>query len=1234
MQVRQYDHRLIEEKWRNKWALDYKEGKSTWAFNEERGLKGDKLYLLDMFPYPSGSGLHVGHVEEKAALDIYARYMRMLGKNVLMPTGYDSFGLPTENYALKNNLKPQDATSVNVKTFRAQTEKIGISYDWDRELAASDVEYYKFTQWWFKFLYDRGLAYRKNQAVNWCPNCQTVIANEQVVDGRCERCDTPVIQKDMEQWFFKITDFAERLLTDLDKLDWPESTKAGQRNWIGKSVGAEISYLVPKFTEFVYATGNKAKVERVKVRFANLGLPIKLLTPAEAGLEVIEVAEGTDPWANAKAKAYAYKGKTDLPILGADTALELEGVDGDPAMVKRNALVAAGKDEKDLSQEEISSLMIDYYKKIAEENGGSVNGAFVDYWFLLLPDGREFKTVGRRELTLTPTAKGEVDPHFPIRAMYISKLSGKYVADQTPADLELEMKPISNSLKELFAFEIKVFTTRPDTQYGATFVALSPESTFVRENSSFFHNQKEIQEYIAASAKKTDLERMADNKNKTGVFTGLKAINRISGAEMPVYVADFVLSTVGTGALVGVPAHDARDFDFAKLMKLPVIRVIKGPEGKDTEITKADEVYTGTGEMINSDFLTAKTSQDAKEKIISWIEAEGWGKAKTNYKLRDWSISRQRYWGSPIPMVYKELSAADVELNKIYSHFPALILQLHALGSNSTESFHEAIDTQLTKMGIPVVSPNLPANEATTAGNWLTTAEENLAVAQENTIVVGRSLGGWTALQLAAERKLRKIILVAPATPVSIAYAEKVKKFSDQTVESLKEFVIDTEGSIDFKKVTENTAEIVIYLSKNDEIIPFKETQEYFRKNLPFARIVTFREAGHFTAEDGFKEFPILRDELLAPVRLDIQKLLDEDLPVILPEDADYRPKGTAPLGSSKTFQLDLNQEKYGPNAVREIDTIDTFVDSSWYFFRFLDPKNNSEMADPEKLNNFGPVDFYIGGAEHTVLHLLYARFFTKALFDAGMIDYNEPFLKLRHQGLILGPDGRKMSKRWGNVINPNDIVDEFGGDTLRMYEMFMGPLNMGKAWSEGGVRGIRRFIQRIYAMHGQISDKGVTDPGLTQLLNGLIDKVGEDISALKFNTAISEMMKFLNEAEEKGAEKISLVDWKKYILVLQPFAPFLSAEMWSELEPETEAEKQSWPTHSEVIGAINSDVTIVIMVNGRVRDNITAASGLSQADVEKLAQSSEKVLKYITGDWLSIKKMIFVPNKLLNIVI
>lgn len=797
-----YQFKSIEEKWQKYWD----ENKTFKAPNLS---DKPKYYVLDMFPYPSGSGLHVGHPEGYTATDIMARYKRSKGFNVLHPMGWDSFGLPAENYAIKTGTHPDKITKENIKTFKRQLKMLGFSYDWDREVATSDVDYYKWTQWIFTILYNKGLAYEDEISVNWCPELKTVLANEEVVDGKSEVGGHPVVRKPMKQWVLKITEYADRLLEDLDDLDWPENIKELQRNWIGKSEGATVRF--------------------------------------------------------------------------------------------------------------------------------------------------------------------EVDQH----------------GDQ-----------------------LEVFTTRPDTLFGATYMVLSPEHELVDKITTDDLKDK-IREYREMASRKSDLERTDLNKDKSGVFTGAYALNPVNNKKVPIWIADYVLAGYGTGAIMAVPAHDERDWEFAKKFDLSIIPVL---EGGDVE----KEAFTGDGQHINSDFLDGLNKQDAIDKIISWLEDKKLGQKKTNYKLRDWLFSRQRYWGEPFPLL----------------------------------------------------------------------------------------------------------------------------KYEDGTVRCLEE----------------------------------------------------------------------------------------DELPVALPEVEKYEPSGTgeSPLATIDDW-LWITDPKTGKKAKRETNTMPQWAGSCWYYLRFIDPQN-TEKAWDEKLEKYWmPVDLYVGGVEHAVLHLLYARFWHKVLFDAGLVSTKEPFLKLVNQGMILGEDGEKMSKSRGNVINPDDIVQNFGADSLRLYEMFMGPLEKVKPWQTNGVKGVSNFLSRCFKFFG--NKENITseseDNAVLKELHKSIKKVGEDIEALRFNTAISQLMILNNTCIKKGS--VTKTTAENFTKLLAPFAPHAAEEIWSLLGHSETLAYEDWPKYDPEL-AKDDLVTIAIQVNGKTRDTLDVAPDIAKEEFLAQAKELEKVQKYFKG--MSIIKEIYVPGRICNFVV
>jgi len=819
-----YDHRLVEPKWEKKWEED----KIYRAIDFDQKTK---KYILFEFPYPSGERLHIGHAFAFTGTDVLARFNRMKGFNVLMPVGWDAFGLPAENYAVKTGINPMITTAKNIANSKLQAKRWGLSIDWDREVSTTDPKYYKWTQWIFLQWYKKGLAYKAEMPINWCPKCKIGLANEEVVSGNCERCGAETTRRNIKQWIVKITAYADRLIEGLEKTAFIEKVKAAQINWIGRSEGAEINFNIKN---------------------------------QEAGIE----------------------------------------------------------EEK-----------------------------------------------------------------------------------------------------------IKVFTTRPDTLYGATFMVLSPEHELVRkvlngetENSG---NIKEIEKYVEEARKKSDMERTELAKEKTGVFSGLYAINPVTEKEIPVWISDFVLSSYGTGAIMAVPAHDERDFAFAKKFGLPIVPVIM-PEGEDWDFDKAAYTEVEKGIMINSPEWNNLVPSEAIKKATAWVEKESLGKKAVSYHLRDWIFSRQHYWGEPIPIIYCD------------------------------------------KCG-----------------------------------------------------------------------------------------------------------------------------------------------------------------EVLVP---------EADLPVELPKVENYKPTdtGESPLATVSEWVNTKCPVCNGP-AKRETDTMPNWAGSDWYFLRYADPQNDKALIDQKKAKYWMPVDTYVGGDEHNTLHLLYSRFTYQFLNDIGAVpkEIPEPYFKRLSHGVILGPDGQRMSKSRGNVINPDEVVEAFGADSLRLYLMFMGPFDYTMTWSQESLEGCYRFLKRVWKLGDKVVGEGFGgdegDGGVKRKLNQTIKKVGEDVSAMKFNTAIAAMMELLNELDKK--EKLDKAVLQDFLLILAPFAPHITEELWEKTGKEFSIHQQLWPEYDPDLTG-EETVTIAVQVNGRLRSTIQMqnAKCKMQNEVEKMAKEDEKVKKYLEG--YQIKRTIYIPGRLINFVI
>ncbi len=1049
--AQKYDHQSIEKKWQQHWE-------ETKAYVTTEDVAKEKSFLLVEFPYPSGAGLHVGHVRSYTAMDVVARKQRAEGKNVLYPIGWDAFGLPTENYAVKTGIQPKIVTAQNTDTFRRQMKSLGFSFDWSREVNTTDPAYYKWTQWIFLKLFTKGLAYKQKMGINWCLSCKIGLANEEVVDGKCERCGGETEKREKEQWMLAITKYADRLHDDLDSVEYWEKIKIQQRNWIGRSFGAEIDFPVAggQITgDVIFATNNKGKIVRMQKLFKEAGLSVTLKTPKDIGIEDFDVVEDQQTLAgNAEKKVRTLAQKTDLPIFADDSGFFIEGVKIDPVTVKRNAL--AGVDEKTLSVEEIGKRMQEYYAAIANEKGGSVEAQWHNGLCLLTTDRQIRYVEAIRPVTLTNESHGEVDPHLPLRGLYISKATGKYVLEQTEKEEMLELKPITDGVKQLFNLSIQVFTTRPDTLFGATYMVVAPEHDLVQQLRPQIQNWEEVVAYILASQKKEEIERTAEGKEKTGVeLEGIKAINPATKEEIPVFIADYVLANYGTGAIMAVPAHDERDFAFAQKFKLTSVVVVaphtqivsknidttNGYDAsykiaeyhpplseqllKEMEARAEKEFEDGfehplgpiinanEGILIHSGLFNGMASSEAKEKITASVG----GKMVTRFKLRDWIFSRQRYWGEPIPLIYCQKD-------------------------------------------------------------------------------------GWVAVP-------------------------------------------------------------------------------------------------------------------------------DDQLPVELPEVASYVPtdSGESPL-AAMTDWVNTVCPKCGGPGKRETDTMPNWAGSSWYYLRYMDAHNAESFVGAQPLKYWNQVDWYNGGMEHTTLHLLYSRFWHKVLFDLGLVPTNEPYLKRTSHGLILAEGGVKMSKSVGNVVNPDDIVVSHGADTLRLYEMFMGPFDQPVAWNMNNVMGARRFIERVWNLHEKVSVIPATSE-TESLLHATIQKVSSDIDALKMNTAVSHLMVLSNHLAD--LHQIPKATYENLLVMLAPFAPHVAHELWALIGNANDIRLVAWPDF-DASKIAYAAVAIGVQVNGKVRGTVKLASDTTESDALAVARAEVNVAKWLAG--AKEIKAVYVPGRIISFVI
>ncbi len=1169
-----------EKHWQDQWE--------KWQINKAVDFdKKPKKYVLDMFPYPSAAGLHVGHPEGYTATDIYSRYFRMKGFNVLHPMGWDAFGLPAENYAIKTGTQPKTITEKNIETFKRQIMSLGFSYDWSREINTTDPKYYKWTQWIFLQLFKKGLAYEATVPINWCPSCKTGLANEEVKDGKCDRCGTVVEKKDMRQWMLRITAYADRLLSGLENLNWSESIKALQRNWIGRSEGAEVDF-----------------------RIANL------------------------------------------------------------------------------------------------------------------PAGRQGSTK-----------------------------------------------------------KIRVYTTRPDTLFGATYMVLSPEHPLVEELKDQIKNWSEVEKYITKAKNKSDLERTDLAKDKSGVeLKGVKAINPVNQEQIPVWISDYVLASYGTGAIMAVPAHDERDFEFAKKFDLPIIQVVApffssqvapacprsdketvrrqsvgcflkhwsedkylclewkdfgwhsgiigGVESGENAIeaglreiqeetgyqnVKFIKQITGethsyfyaahkninryacgpvllfqlvddnwrepelehvknhravwvdgdkmgefinlpsfiygwqalksgqdcftdidSGVMINSEFLNDLKPSEAIGKMADWLEEKGYGKKAVNYKLRDWVFSRQRYWGEPIPLIYCEHCKKQKQK----------VLIIHGWEGSGEDNWLPWMKQELEKDNFEVFTPTMSTSASPKVDKWMEELMPYMEKLGENDIIIGHSLGSNAAIRLIekANKKIGHLFLIGSA--IGKLPEKRWKLFQlgimlGADIKSLREFW--EKEPLNWSKADELVANKHVILSDDDPYI-HPDTHKDVPQNWNFE---LWHGHKHFTAFEA----PEILQKVLVCKPTGWIPVPENELPLELPEVDKYEPTGTgeSPLVNIKDWIV-TKCPVCGGEARREANTMPQWAGSSWYWLRFIDPQNDKTFADFEKLKYWMPVDVYVGGAEHAVLHLLYGRFWNMVLYDLGYVPQEEPFTKLVNQGMILAENSEKMSKSRGNVVNPDDVIAEHGADAFRMYEMFMGPLEDVKPWNTKGIVGICRFLERVWNMvssplQGEVPVgrrgielkqdlphpnppliKGRGQDALEIILNKTIKKVGEDVENMRFNTAISAMMVLINES--KGVSKEFL---EKFLLILSPFAPHMTEELWTKLGHKESIFKESWPKYDES-KIKDEEVELVVQINGKIRAKLKLPTGTTEAEAIATAKNDENVKKYLDG--VEIKKTIFVQNKLISFVI
>ena len=1154
--MKNYDHKKIEKRWQVEW-----DKKKTFQANDKS--KKPKFYSLIEFPYPSGEGLHVGHPRPYTGMDIVSRKRRMEGYNVLFPIGWDAFGLPTENYAIKTGKQPKVIVKKNTDNFRRQIKSLGISFDWSREINTTDPAYYKWTQWIFLQFLKKGLAYKTKSEINWCPKDKIGLANEEVIDGKCERCGTPVEKREKEQWMLAITKYAERLDKDLDLVDYPERVKLSQRNWIGKSEGSEIEFLVKQNgarvnKKVLIGTRNPAKILMVKACFAGVsGIDLVSLKDVPE-VDDSDLKEGDDCLENAKRKSEYYFKKTGIPTISTDHIFWIKKWPKDNGIINHIREIANPKTGK-ATDEETTAFLLKFLKSV----GGKSKAHFI-YAISYTDQMGTFATkeIPKEYILQTEQAK-YFWPGYPMEALLKDVETGVFKSEQKN---EVRYKKIIEILKRDFVpkilseDKIKVFTTRADTLFGVTYVVLAPEHQLVSQFVGQVENKKEVEEYIKKVKNKSDLER-AENKIKSGVeLKGIKVINPANNEEIPVWIADYVLPHYGTGAVMAVPAHDERDFEFAKKYNLQIKQVIVpcADDSINPPRKGFDEVKRNT--MI----VFLKNKQTGKYALLNWhgslsgIVTGIMGGIEENQTPEDAVIAE----------IKEETSLTGIKIIKKLSWITAARYCASHKNQNRCAISHVFLAEIENTNNQGVISEE---EKKLATLMWVNEKEVLNKLTPDHQKFIWSQLFNETAL-------------------TKDGFLVNSKKFNDITSDEA------------IKKITEFVGgKMVTKFKLRDWVF---SRQRYWGEPIP---VINCPKCG------------------MVPVP-------EKDLPVKLPEVKSYKPtdNGESPLADISKW-VNVKCPKCGGKAKRETDTMPNWAGSSWYYLRYADPKNKKIFADSKKLKYWTPVDWYHGGMEHVTLHLLYSRFWHKFLYDLKLVPTLEPYMKRTSHGLILGEGGVKMSKSLGNVINPDEIVKLYGADTLRVYEMFMGPFEDAAVWNTESIIGSRRFVEKVWRIGEKVSGGTfrLQNSYLAKLLHKTIKKVSEDIEAMRFNTAISAMMILATEMEK--AEEVDKNDFKKFLQILTPFAPHVAEERWSSLGEKKLISISEWPLWDDDL-IKDEEIKIMIQVNGKVRGEIMINVSENEEEIQKKALSNEAVARFVVG--LKVKKIIYVKNRLINIVV